>query len=146
MKKLVFLEMALIVRPVAMECHWDGCHVMPVFDTYVKKLGLKLNKFIQYDGNTWYLINGQRYRAREVKANPELLGYSMNPIEKGKSTESVFHQSTAKMPPALPLPGLGKNKVRPKVTCLFSGCTQDHLTLIQYSCDWSAFLIIHLRL
>ncbi|KAF6109759.1 hypothetical protein HJG60_010962 [Phyllostomus discolor] len=52
----------------------------------VKKLGLKLNRFIQCDGNTWYLSNGQRYRAREVKANPELLGYSMNPMEKGKST------------------------------------------------------------
>ncbi|XP_014652852.1 PREDICTED: L-amino-acid oxidase-like [Ceratotherium simum simum] len=50
--------------------------------TYVKKLGLQLNKFLQYDDNTWYLFNGQRYRTREVKANPELLGYSVNPTDK----------------------------------------------------------------
>ncbi|KAM5322258.1 L-amino-acid oxidase-like [Glossophaga mutica] len=65
--------------------------------TYVKKLGLKLNKFIQYDGNTWYHIKGQRYRAREVKANPDLLGYSVNPMEKGKSAEDLFQQSTVKL-------------------------------------------------
>ncbi|XP_002715748.1 L-amino-acid oxidase-like [Oryctolagus cuniculus] len=65
--------------------------------TYVKKLGLKLNKFIQYDDNTWYLINGQRYRAREVKANPELLGYSVKPTEKGKSAMTLFHQSISKL-------------------------------------------------
>ncbi|XP_007164833.1 L-amino-acid oxidase-like [Balaenoptera acutorostrata] len=65
--------------------------------TYVRKLGLKLNKFFQYDGNTWYLINRKRYRTREVKANPELLGYSMNPREKGKSAMNLFYQSIAKL-------------------------------------------------
>ncbi|XP_062046051.1 L-amino-acid oxidase-like [Lepus europaeus] len=65
--------------------------------TYVKKLGLKLNKFIQYDDNTWYLIHGQRYRAREVEANPELLGYSVKPTEKGKSAMALFHQSITKL-------------------------------------------------
>ncbi|XP_046518713.1 L-amino-acid oxidase-like [Equus quagga] len=69
--------------------------------TYVKKLGLKLNKFIQYDDNTWYLINGQRYRTREVKANPELLGYSVNPTEKGKSAAKLFYQSIAKLKKSL---------------------------------------------
>uniref|UniRef100_A0A8D2CUD7 Amine oxidase n=1 Tax=Sciurus vulgaris TaxID=55149 RepID=A0A8D2CUD7_SCIVU len=64
---------------------------------YVKKLGLKLNKFIQYDGNTWYLINGQRHRSWAVKANPELLGYSVNPTEKGKSAMTLFHQSITKV-------------------------------------------------
>ena len=92
--------------------------------TYVKKLGLKLNKFIQYDDNTWYLINGQRYRTREVKANPELLGYSVNPTEKGKSAAKLFYQSIAKVPPASPLPGLGKDRVWPKVTWQVSGWTQ----------------------
>uniref|UniRef100_A0A8C6B260 Amine oxidase n=1 Tax=Monodon monoceros TaxID=40151 RepID=A0A8C6B260_MONMO len=65
--------------------------------TYVRKLGLKLNKFFQYDGNTWYLINRKRYRTKEVKANPELLGYSMNPREKGKNAMNLFYQSIAKV-------------------------------------------------
>ncbi|XP_061042672.1 L-amino-acid oxidase-like [Eubalaena glacialis] len=65
--------------------------------TYVRKLGLKLNKFFQYDGNTWYLINRKRYRTREVKANPDLLGYSMNPREKGKNAMNLFYQSIAKL-------------------------------------------------
>nr|XP_025712153.1 LOW QUALITY PROTEIN: L-amino-acid oxidase-like [Callorhinus ursinus] len=65
--------------------------------TYVKKLGLKLNKFIAYDGNTWYLIKGQRYRTREVQDNPEVLGYSMSPTERGKSPMNLFYQSIAKL-------------------------------------------------
>ncbi|XP_004705314.2 L-amino-acid oxidase-like [Echinops telfairi] len=65
--------------------------------TYIQKLGLKLNKFIQYDPNTWYFINGKRYRAWEVKANPELLGYSVHPTEKGKSAINLFHQSINKL-------------------------------------------------
>lgn len=65
--------------------------------TYVKKLGLKLNKFIQDDDNTWYLINGKRYRTWEVKANPELLGYPLSPTEKGKSAKDLFHQAISKV-------------------------------------------------
>uniref|UniRef100_A0A452VJ95 Amine oxidase n=1 Tax=Ursus maritimus TaxID=29073 RepID=A0A452VJ95_URSMA len=65
--------------------------------TYVKKLGLKLNKFIQYDGNTWYLINGKRHRSREVQDNPGVLGYSMSPTEKAKSPSNLFDQSIAKL-------------------------------------------------
>ncbi|XP_054428186.1 L-amino-acid oxidase-like [Pteronotus mesoamericanus] len=67
------------------------------FHTYVEKLGLKLNKFIYYNGNTWYLINGRRYRAREVQANPELLGYSVNPMEKGKNAGELYQQSIAQV-------------------------------------------------
>ncbi|XP_057578065.1 L-amino-acid oxidase-like [Hippopotamus amphibius kiboko] len=65
--------------------------------TYVRKLGLKLNKFFQYDDNTWYLINRKRYRTREVKANPGLLGYSMSPREEGKNAMNLFYQSIAKL-------------------------------------------------
>ncbi|KAF4021909.1 hypothetical protein G4228_012901, partial [Cervus hanglu yarkandensis] len=65
--------------------------------TYVRKLGLKLNKFLQYDDNTWYFINRKRYRAREIKANPELLGCSMNPREKGKNAINLFYQSIGKL-------------------------------------------------
>ncbi|XP_028015764.2 L-amino-acid oxidase-like [Eptesicus fuscus] len=62
--------------------------------TYVKKLGLTLNNFIHYNDNAWYLVNGQRYRMREVKANPEILGYY--PTEKGDNAETLSHQSTTR--------------------------------------------------
>uniref|UniRef100_A0A8C6FLH0 Amine oxidase n=1 Tax=Moschus moschiferus TaxID=68415 RepID=A0A8C6FLH0_MOSMO len=65
--------------------------------TYVRKLDLKLNKFLQYDGNTWYLINRKRYRAREIKANPELLSHSMKLREKGKNAINLFYQSIGKL-------------------------------------------------
>lgn len=111
-----------------MLCHWDGCHVsVCIFSrlvhTYVKKLGLTLNNFIHYNDNAWYLVNGQRYRMREVKANPEILGYY--PTEKGDNAETLSHQSTANVPPASPLPGLGENRVWPEVTTQVSGWTQS---------------------
>uniref|UniRef100_A0A8D2G2P2 Amine oxidase n=1 Tax=Theropithecus gelada TaxID=9565 RepID=A0A8D2G2P2_THEGE len=49
--------------------------------TYVKKFGLKLNKFIHW----------------EVKANPDLLGYSVSPTEKGKSAMNLFYESIDKV-------------------------------------------------
>ncbi|XP_020009708.1 L-amino-acid oxidase-like [Castor canadensis] len=69
--------------------------------SYIKKLGLKLNKFIQYDKNTWYLINQRHYRAWEIKENPELLGYSMNPKERGKSAMNLLHQSITQLKQSL---------------------------------------------
>uniref|UniRef100_A0A8C2YJD9 Amine oxidase n=2 Tax=Chinchilla lanigera TaxID=34839 RepID=A0A8C2YJD9_CHILA len=65
--------------------------------TFIEKLGLKLNKFTQFDANTWYLINGQRYHTREVMANPELLAYSMDPKEKTKNATNLFYQSITKI-------------------------------------------------
>ncbi|ELW62119.1 L-amino-acid oxidase [Tupaia chinensis] len=64
--------------------------------TFVKKLGLKLNEFIQSNNNTWIFINGHRYRTWEVKANPELLGYSLNSRERGMSAADLFYQSINK--------------------------------------------------
>ncbi|KAM7324420.1 hypothetical protein ACRRTK_016725 [Alexandromys fortis] len=64
---------------------------------YVKKFGLKLNKFIQHDNNTWYLFNGRRYRAWEVEANPEILGYPTDPTEKNKTAQSLFYQAVIKI-------------------------------------------------
>ncbi|KAG3282918.1 hypothetical protein H1C71_033499, partial [Ictidomys tridecemlineatus] len=70
--------------------------------TYIKKLGLKLNKFIQYDGNTWYLINGQRTTSQlGGQGQPRDPGYSTNPTEKGKSAMNLFHQSIVKLKQSL---------------------------------------------
>ena len=126
MKKLVSPEMASISEASEHEVSlgWVPCYTCicsRLVHTYVKKLGLKLNKFIQYDDNTWYLINGQRYRTREVKDNPEVLGYSVDPVEKGKGPTNLFYQSIAKVPPASPLPGLGKYKFWPKAPWKVSG-------------------------
>ncbi|KAM6217011.1 L-amino-acid oxidase-like [Rhynchocyon petersi] len=68
-----------------------------LINTYITKYGLKTNKFVQYNPKTWYLINGQRYRTGEVQANPELLGYSVNPTEKGKSAKNIFHETIGKL-------------------------------------------------
>lgn len=100
--------MSLVEEP----CH--PCFCIRLIHTYIKKLGLKLNKFIQYDGNTWYLINGRRHRSKEVQDHPEILGYSLSPTEEGKSPTKLFHQSIAKVPSASLLLGLGKNKFWPK--------------------------------
>ncbi|XP_036035165.1 L-amino-acid oxidase-like [Onychomys torridus] len=64
---------------------------------YVKKFGLKLNKFIQNNNNTWYLLNGHRYRTWEVKANPEILGYPVNSTEKSKTAQYLFQQAITKI-------------------------------------------------
>ena len=85
---------------------------------YVKKFGLKMNKFIQHDNNTWYLFNGQRYRAWEVEANPEILGYSTDPTEKNKTAQTLFDQAVIKVPATCCLSQLGSRRkgVVPKVT------------------------------
>ncbi|XP_012368081.1 L-amino-acid oxidase-like [Octodon degus] len=64
--------------------------------TFIEKLGLKLNKFIQFDANTWYLINGQHYRAMEVMDKPELLAYSMDSTETAKNAMNLFYQAITK--------------------------------------------------
>ena len=105
--------------------------------TYVRKLGLKLNKFLQYHDNTWFLINRKRDRAGEVKANPELLGYSMNPREKGKNAINLFYQSIGKVTPASSLsppppaatPGSGKNRSGQKSPSKLGDHPSGHLTL-----------------
>lgn len=88
---------------------WDqreqGCYFClcsRLIHTYVQKLGLKLNKFNQYDSNTWYLLNGQRYRASEVMANPGILGYPLRPSEKNKTVTDLFYQAITKVPAAFP--------------------------------------------
>lgn len=104
--------------------------------TYVRKLGLKLNKFLQYDDNTWYFINRKRYRAREIKANPELLGYSMNPREKGKNAINLFYQSLGKVtsasflspPSPAATPGSGKNRSGQKSPSKLGDHPSGHLT------------------
>lgn len=61
------------------------------------KLGLKLNKFIEEDINTYYYINGQLHKTYKVKANPDVLNYPVRDDEKGKSAFQLFNESLWKV-------------------------------------------------
>ncbi|KAK3560925.1 hypothetical protein QTP86_023115, partial [Hemibagrus guttatus] len=61
------------------------------------KLGLKLNKFIEEDINTYYYINGLLHKTYKVKENPDVLNYSLSDQEKGKSADELFSQSLWKI-------------------------------------------------
>lgn len=107
---------------------------------YVEKFGLKLNKFIQHDNNTWYLFKGQRYRAWEVDANPEILGYPTNPTEKNKTAQNLFDQAVIKVPAAFPSwDQEGKGRCLRSHSKLVPGCRS--LDPTQHSYDWSSCLI-----
>ncbi|XP_054832410.1 L-amino-acid oxidase-like [Eublepharis macularius] len=64
---------------------------------YVKKFGLGLTEFIQYNPNTWYFVNNIRKRAWEVKENPSILGYQLKPEEEGKSPEQLYNDALKKV-------------------------------------------------
>ncbi|XP_068923978.1 L-amino-acid oxidase-like, partial [Petaurus breviceps papuanus] len=64
---------------------------------YVRKLGLKLNTFIQSSNNTWYYINGRRHRTSDVLNNPDILGYPVRPEESGKMPDILFKEAIAKV-------------------------------------------------
>ncbi|XP_074786537.1 L-amino-acid oxidase [Athene noctua] len=59
---------------------------------FIKQFKLKLNPFNLRDNNTWYLINGTRARAEEVKKNPDILKYPVRPTERGKSAEELYRE------------------------------------------------------
>ncbi|XP_034425164.1 L-amino-acid oxidase-like [Hippoglossus hippoglossus] len=64
---------------------------------FVKSLGLKLNKFIMTDNNTFYLVNGIKKRTSEVKREPDILGYNLEGHEKGKSADKLLQQALKKV-------------------------------------------------
>lgn len=57
---------------------------------FANKLGLKFRPFVQDDENTYYFINGFRYKTYTVKQNPDVLKYPVNDWEKGKSARELF--------------------------------------------------------
>lgn len=64
---------------------------------FVKKLGLKLNKFIMFDPNTFYLVNGLLKRTYAVKADPDILNYKVRGSEKRKSADDLLQQALQKV-------------------------------------------------
>ncbi|NXA15920.1 OXLA oxidase, partial [Sapayoa aenigma] len=63
---------------------------------FIRQFGLKLNPFIQRDGNTWYFVNGTRARAWEVDRNPDILKYPVRPSERGKSAGQLYREALDK--------------------------------------------------
>ncbi|KAL7848693.1 hypothetical protein SRHO_G00203160 [Serrasalmus rhombeus] len=64
---------------------------------FVSKIGLKLNPFIEEDINTYYYINGLLVKTYKVKENPEVLNYTLNEREKGKTASQLFDMALGKM-------------------------------------------------
>ncbi|XP_054458995.1 L-amino-acid oxidase [Anoplopoma fimbria] len=57
------------------------------------QLQISLNPFIEDDKNTYYFINGVRQKTGAVGNNPDVLNYSLNEAERGKSAAQLFGQT-----------------------------------------------------
>ncbi|XP_069031695.1 L-amino-acid oxidase-like [Embiotoca jacksoni] len=64
---------------------------------FTNTLGVKLNRFIMDDPNTFYLIHGLLKRTYAVKANPDILKYKLLPSEKGKSADQLLQLALQKV-------------------------------------------------
>ncbi|XP_058133882.2 L-amino-acid oxidase-like [Dasypus novemcinctus] len=64
---------------------------------FIRKLGLKLNKFIMHNPRTWVLVNGVRRQVREVEARPHLLDYRLKADEEGKTAQQLLIKSLGKV-------------------------------------------------
>ncbi|XP_039887331.1 L-amino-acid oxidase-like [Simochromis diagramma] len=65
---------------------------------YIKEMGLKLNPFIMYDSNTFYLVNERnRTRTYAVTANPDILNYKLPERERKKSADELLWQALQKV-------------------------------------------------
>nr|XP_028569573.1 L-amino-acid oxidase-like isoform X1 [Podarcis muralis]XP_028569574.1 L-amino-acid oxidase-like isoform X1 [Podarcis muralis]XP_028569575.1 L-amino-acid oxidase-like isoform X1 [Podarcis muralis]XP_028569576.1 L-amino-acid oxidase-like isoform X1 [Podarcis muralis] len=60
---------------------------------YVAKYGLKLNHYSDGNGNAWYLVNNIRARVKEVEKDPDILGYPVDPSERGRSAVELYYEA-----------------------------------------------------
>ncbi|CAB1456512.1 unnamed protein product [Pleuronectes platessa] len=63
----------------------------------VEFLGLELNEFIMTHPNTFYLVNGIKKRLFEVNRDPDILGYSLEFYERGRSADQLLQQALEKV-------------------------------------------------
>ncbi|XP_061566802.1 L-amino-acid oxidase-like [Cololabis saira] len=64
---------------------------------YIHKLGLKLNKFIMNDNQTFYLVNGQKLKTLKGKQHPDLLQYNLRGNERHRSADELLQQALQKV-------------------------------------------------
>jgi len=57
---------------------------------YIEKFGLPINDFTMDNPNAYYYIGGNKVRASEANANPELLGFDVSMNEKGKTAGQLY--------------------------------------------------------
>ncbi|CAK6972482.1 L-amino-acid oxidase [Scomber scombrus] len=57
----------------------------------VSKLQLSLNPFIEDDINTYYLVNEVLHKTYAVENNPDVLNYTLNNRERGRSAAELFN-------------------------------------------------------
>lgn len=50
-----------------------------------------MGEFVQEDNNTYYFINGLRYKTYTVRQNPDVLNYPVSEQEKGKNASQLFN-------------------------------------------------------
>uniref|UniRef100_A0A8C9XLE0 Amine oxidase domain-containing protein n=1 Tax=Sander lucioperca TaxID=283035 RepID=A0A8C9XLE0_SANLU len=63
----------------------------------IPKMNIKLNEFIMYDPNTFYLVNGLLKKTYIVQNDPDVLKYNVTPSEKGKSADELLQQALQKV-------------------------------------------------
>ncbi|XP_037615253.1 L-amino-acid oxidase-like [Sebastes umbrosus] len=68
-----------------------------IVNWFAKELGVKLNKFVMEDINTFYLVHGLRKKTYAVKANPDILKYKLPKSERGKSADQLLQQALQKV-------------------------------------------------
>jgi len=64
---------------------------------FATKLGLKFGNFEQEDGNTYYYIDGFRYKTYTVRQNPDVLNYPVYDWERGKNASQLFNMALGKV-------------------------------------------------
>ncbi|KAI3354650.1 hypothetical protein L3Q82_019143, partial [Scortum barcoo] len=65
--------------------------------SFASKLKISLDYFIQDDINTYYFVNGVLQKTYAVENNPNVLNYSLNERERGKSAALLFSQALWKV-------------------------------------------------
>ncbi|TDG99385.1 hypothetical protein EPR50_G00193750 [Perca flavescens] len=63
---------------------------------FAKELKVKLNEFIMYDPNTFYLVNGLLKKTYTVQNDSDVLKYNVRPSEKGKSADKLLQKALQK--------------------------------------------------
>ncbi|PWA32446.1 hypothetical protein CCH79_00018783 [Gambusia affinis] len=84
-------------RSVHHHHHHRGCVLTRILLSFISKLKIPLNPFIQNDINTYYLVNGGLHKTYTVENNPSMLNYSLHDGEKGKSAAELFSQTLWKV-------------------------------------------------
>lgn len=63
----------------------------------MEHLHVKLNEFKMEDDNSFYLVNRILKKTKEVKRNPDVLGYEVLKNETGKSPDQLLQRALQKV-------------------------------------------------